>query len=321
MATAFLTGGAGFIGSRLARLFINRGDRVIVFDTFKQYIIPDPAAKMPNLLIRLKDIIDHIELIQGDTLEKDYLRRTLARIKPDIIVHMAALPLAFMAIEHSGETCQSILGSTVNLLEIMRDFEHPCRLVYTSSSMVYGNFVTEQVTEESPNDPKELYGSFKLAGEIVARGFMKCYGLDISIVRPSAVYGPYDSNQRVIQKFISSALRKETLKIDGDGSMKLDFTYIDDTAQGLFLAATHPNAKGETFNITRGHGRSLKEVLNLIQKEIPTLNIEYGPVPSYMPKRGTLEIDKARILLGYEPKWNLEQAIPQYIEHLRHHPI
>jgi len=91
------------------------------------------------LLIRLADIFDKIELVQGDTLNKDYLRRTLNRIKPDIIVHMASLPLAVVAIEHSEEAFDSILNSTVNIMEIIRDFSHPCRLVYISSSMVYGN--------------------------------------------------------------------------------------------------------------------------------------------------------------------------------------
>ena len=321
MAKVLITGGAGFVGSRVAKLFVDRGDEVYIFDTFKQYLLPDPKAEQPNLLIRLQDFIDQIELIQGDTLEKDHLRRTLTKVKPDIIVHMAALPLAFMAIEHSEDAFRSILGSTVNFLEIVRDFEHPCRLVYTSSSMVYGNFATDPVTEESPTDPKEIYGSFKLAGEVVCRGYMKCYNLDVTIVRPSAVYGPYDANQRVIQKFITKALSGKPLHVDGDGSMKLDFTFVDDTARAIFLAATHPAAKGETFNVTRGGSRSLRDVIDIIKESVPGLSVEYGPVPSYMPKRGTLSIEKARKLLGYEPEYDLERGVKLYVEHLRTHPI
>lgn len=321
MSKVFITGGAGFVGSRVAKRFVDQGDQVYIFDTFKQYLLPDPSATPPNLLIRLKDFIDKIELIQGDTLNKDHLRRTLNRVKPDIIIHMAALPLAFMAIEHTEDAFQSILGSTVNFLEIVRDFDHPCRLVYTSSSMVYGNFVTDPVTEDSPKDPKEIYGSFKLAGEVVCRGYMKCYGLDVAIVRPSAVYGPYDANQRVLQKFISRALKGEALKVDGDGSMRLDFTYVDDAAQAIELAATKPEAKGETFNITRGQAESLKSAIDIIQKEIPGLQVEYGPVPAYMPKRGTLDVTKARTLLGYEPQYDLAKGLKIYIDHLRKNPI
>lgn len=321
MARVLITGGAGFVGSRVARKCVERGDEVFVFDTFKQYLLPDPSADQPNLLIRLKDFIDKIELIQGDTLEKDHLRRTLAKVKPDVVVHMAALPLAFMAIEHSEDAFRSILESTVNFLEIIRDMERPCRLVYTSSSMVYGDFAGDSVTEEAPTDPKEIYGSFKLCGEIACRGYMKCYGLDVTIVRPSAVYGPYDANQRVLQKFIQRALAGEPLKVDGDGSMRLDFTYVDDAAQAIFLAATHPAAKGQTFNVTRGRSRSLKEAIDIIRTVIPELSVEYGPKPSYIPKRGTLDIDRAKTLLGFEPEYDLERGIPEYIEHLRTHPI
>jgi len=321
MAKVFITGGAGFVGSRVAKLFVERGDEVFIFDTFKQYLIPDCEATPPNLLIRLRGIMDKIELVQGDTLNKDHLRRVLNRIKPDIIIHMAALPLAFMAIEHTEDAFQSILGSTVNFLEIVRDFDHPCRFVYTSSSMTYGDFVTDPVTEESPQSPKEIYGSFKLAGEIVCRGYMRCYKLDLAIVRPSAIYGPFDANQRVIQKFISRALRGEAIKVDGDGSMRLDFTYLDDAAQAIFLVGTHPAAKGETFNITRGEARSLKDVLDAIQKEIPELNVQYGPVPSYMPRRGTLDVTKAKTLLGYKPEYDLERGVKLYIDHLRKNPI
>ncbi|MGE4557317.1 MAG: NAD-dependent epimerase/dehydratase family protein [Desulfovibrionaceae bacterium] len=321
MSKVFITGGAGFVGSRVAKRFVDRGDDVYIFDTFKQYIIPDPEATPANLLIRLKDFIGDVRLIQGDTLNKDHLRRTLNQIKPDIIIHMAALPLAFMAIEHTEDAFNSILASTVNFLEIVRDFEHPCRLVYTSSSMVYGNFVTDPVTEDSPKDPKEIYGSFKLSGEIVCRGYMKCYDLDLAIVRPSAVYGPYDANQRVIQKFIAKALAGEPLHVDGDGSFRLDFTFVEDAAQAIELVATHPAAQGETFNITRGEARSLKEVIDILRKQFPNLEVEYGPAPAYMPKRGTLDVSKARNLLGYKPEYDLERGVSLYVDHLRNHPI
>ena len=125
----------------------------------------------------------------------------------------------------------------------------------------------------------------------------------------------------MLQKFISRALNGEALKVDGDGSMRLDFTYVDDAAQAIELAATKPEAKGETFNITRGQAESLKSAIDIIQKEIPTLKVEYGPVPAYMPKRGTLDVTKARTLLGYEPQYDLAKGLKIYIDHLRKNPI
>ena len=321
MPKVFITGGAGFVGSRVVQRFLSDGYDVTVYDTLKQYLPPDPSAPGVNLLARLADVIDRIKMIQGDTTNRDHLRRSLNAVRPDILVHMAALPLASVAIEQSEEAFGSILESTVNVLEVMRDFDHRCRLVYTSSSMVYGDFKEPKVAEDAPTVPKDIYGSFKLAGEVVVRGYASAYDLDTVIVRPSAVYGPFDANQRVLQKFVTKALRGEPLRVDGDGSARLDFTYVDDAAQGIHKVAVHPKASGETFNVTRGESRSLREAVDLIRAEVGEVAIEYGKPPAYMPERGTLDITKARTLVGYEPEYDLERGLQQYVAHLRSHPI
>ncbi len=321
MQKAFITGGAGFIGSRVVREFLNAGYDVAVFDSFKQYVAPDPNATPVNLLARLADISDDISLMTGDTLNKDYLRRALTRFKPDVIVHMAALPLANVAIEQTEEAFDSILTSTVNVLEVVRDFEHPCPVVYTSSSMVYGDFLTPTVTEEAPKDPKEIYGSIKLAGEIISSGYRKRYDIDVRTVRPTAVYGPFDANQRVLYKFITRALNGQPLRVDGDGSMALDFTYVDDTANGIFRVATNDTAAGETFNIARGKSETLSKAISIISETIVDVEVHYGEIPSHVPKRGTLDVSKARELIGFAPKFDLERALPRYIEHLKENPI
>jgi nucleoside-diphosphate-sugar epimerase len=187
--------------------------------------------------------------------------------------------------------------------------------------MVYGDFRSSTVSETDNTEPKEIYGSLKLAGEIMVRGYANAYGLDTAIVRPSAVYGPYDSNQRVLQKFVTRALKQLPLKIDGDGSSRLDFTYVDDAAQGIYKVATHPDGAGQTFNITRGESKSLREAVEIIQSELGNVSIEYGPPVGYMPDRGTLDITKAQTLVGYEPAYSLEEGLARYIEHLRHHDI
>jgi UDP-glucose 4-epimerase len=321
MKKAFITGGAGFIGSRVVREFLKDDYEVTVYDSFKQYVSPDPEAEPINLLARLADIHEDIRLVTGDTLNKDFLRRTLNSTRPDVIVHMAALPLANVAIEQTEEAFDSILSSTVNILEVVRDFDHECPVVYTSSSMVYGDFQTPSVTEEAPKDPKDIYGSIKLAGEIISAGYRKRYGIDVRTVRPTAVYGPFDANQRVLFKFISRALNNQPLHIDGDGSMALDFTYVDDTANGIFRTATTDAAKGETFNIARGKSETLSTAVSIISETIGDVEVEYGEVPAHIPNRGTLDVTKARDLLGFEPQYGLERALPAYIEHLRNNPI
>ena len=321
MKKVIITGGAGFIGSRVVREFLAADYAVTIFDSFKQYVAPDPEAEPVNLLSRLADVTDDISIVTGDTLNKDFLRRTLNKTRPDVIVHMAAWPLANVAIEQTEEAFDSILSSTVNILEVMRDFDHECTIVYTSSSMVYGDFQTPSVTEQAPKDPKDIYGSIKLAGEIISSGYRKRYGIDVRTVRPTAVYGPGDANQRVLYKFITRALRGEPLRIDGDGSMALDFTYVDDTANGIFRIATSDSAKGETFNISRGKSETLGAAVSIISETIGDLKVEYGDIPDHIPNRGALDITKARNLIGFDPQYSLERALPTYIEHLRHNPF
>jgi nucleoside-diphosphate-sugar epimerase len=302
----------------VARHFLRAGYDVHLYDSFVVYSVPDPQREQPNFAFRLRDIYPSIKLVRGSTLDKDFLRRTLTAVAPDVIVHMAAMPLAAIAIEHTEEAFQSILNSTQNILEIMRDSSKQTRLVYVSSSMVYGDFKAAEVDEEEhPKNPKDIYGAFKLAGEIVVSAYAKNYGVDYVTCRPSAVYGPTDTNQRVIQKFIQAALRGQPLVLDGDGSMKLDFTFVEDTALAIFLASTTPGASRKTFNVTRGEGRSLKDLVDIIRTHVPGTTVQHREAPKYMPLRGTLSIARARKELGFEPQVSLEEGVRRYVEHLR----
>ncbi|QIG48362.1 NAD-dependent epimerase/dehydratase family protein [Nordella sp. HKS 07] len=318
---ALITGGAGFIGSQVARHFLRAGYGVYLYDSFVIYSVPDPASVQPNFAFRLKDIFPSIHLIRGSTLHKDFLRRTLTEIAPDVIVHMAAMPLPAIAIDYTEEAFQSILNSTLNILEIMRDAQTQARLVYISSSMVYGDFQTPEADEdEHPKNPKDIYGAFKLAGEVVVSTYGRNYGIDFVTCRPSAVYGPTDTNQRVIQKFIQAALHDKPLVLDGDGSMQLDFTYVEDTALAIYLAATTPAASGKVYNVTRGESRSLKDLIEIIRKHVPHTTVVHREAPKYMPVRGSLSIARARRDLGYEPRVSLEEGVRLYVEHLRNNP-
>ena len=190
MQKVFITGGAGFIGSRVVREFLAVNFDVTVFDSFKQYVAPDPRAKPVNLLARLADVSDDISLVTGDTLNKDFLRRTLNRARPNVIVHMAALPLANVAIEQTEEAFDSILSSTVNILEVVRDFDHECPVIYTSSSMVYGDFQTPSVTETAPKDPKDIYGRSSSPGRSSAPATANATGSTCALSAPRPSTAP-----------------------------------------------------------------------------------------------------------------------------------
>src|SRR3989339_486018 len=314
MKKVFITGGAGFIGSYVVREFLKHGYKVFVYDAFKQYMTVDPGKESFDLRQRLKEVWKKITVIRGDTMNKDFLRRSLNHVRPGIIIHTAALPLASEAIEHTEEALDSILLSTFNMLEIMRDFKHRCRFVYISSSMVYGDFRKTIVSEDHPTDPKDIYGAFKRATEIVVKAFGKRHNIDFSIIRPSAVYGPGDANKRVLYQFISRALEGRPVQVAGNGSMKLDFTYVKDLAAGIYRVAVSSQCSGKIYNMTRGEAKSLAEAVGIIKKHIPGLRIEHQPVPAYMPKRGTLDVKRARRDAGYSPGYSLERGLHEYIE-------
>jgi nucleoside-diphosphate-sugar epimerase len=312
-----VTGGAGFVGSYVVRRLLRGGHEVIVYDSFVQYMVPDANRLQPNVALRLKDVQDRIRIVRGSTLEKDDLRRVITAEHPDVIIHMAAMPLAALAIQRSEEAFHSILTSTRNILEILRDLETSCRLAFASSSMVYGDFLTECVTEDHPKNPRDIYGAFKLCGEIMIRAYAQNYDLDTAMFRPSAVYGPFDANDRVIQRFIRAALAGQPLIVHGDGSMRMDFTYVEDCADGIVACALHPAARGEVFNVTRGEARSLSDLVAILQTHFPDLTIEHCPKPDHVPLRGTLDVGKAQRMLGYVPKVSLEEGIARYVDHMK----
>jgi nucleoside-diphosphate-sugar epimerase len=211
--------------------------------------------------------------------------------------------------------CDVILKGLLNLLESARK-HNVKRFVFISSSMIYGDFDQDCNPETASTNPIEPYGIMKLCAENLVRNYNRLYGLEYSIVRPSAVYGHYDVVDRVLSKFIVKAKANETMSINGAG-LALDFSYVDDIADGMILCATHPKAANETFNITRGVSRTLVDSGNIIINETNSnskLIIEEND--GKYPKRGALDITKAKDLLGFNPTVNLEEGLAQYINSL-----
>lgn len=312
-----VTGGAGFIGSFICRNLLKRGYQPVIYDEYIQYISPLESQYHKHLAYRFRGIKDKCIFERGDTRHKLNLRDVISRHEPEAIIHMANMPLADLSFHHPEEAVSSILGGTVNILDALPEFSFVKRLVYASSSMVYGDFLEIPCPEDHPKKPKDIYGATKYAIETLIEAYGRRHGIKYNIVRPSAVYGPTDANRRVSQIFIENALRGETLELHGGGEAMLDFTYVEDIAQGLVLATITPDVENETFNITTGNGRSLLEYAEIVQKYIPGLDIKIMPHRGHRPKRGSLSIEKAGKLLGYKPQYSLETGIPIYIDYLR----
>jgi nucleoside-diphosphate-sugar epimerase len=317
-----LIGGAGFIGHALALELKERGADVHVIDSLSvnnllYYTALAPDVPSRDLYLRIidqrlrklhaADVPVHVQ----DAREYHELSRRLLEIEPETVVHLAAVAHA----TRSNKDPMSTFGHSLRTLENALDYSrtNASHFVYFSSSMVYGNFLTPVVSEDHLLDPVGVYGALKLAGEKIIQAYKQVFDLDYTIIRPSALYGPGCVSRRVSQVFIESALVGDTLRVDGEGDERLDFSYIDDVVDGVCRAIAHPAARNEAFNITTGASRTLAELIAIVQEHFPEVAVEFVERDALRPYRGTLSIDKARRMIGYEPRTTLEDGLDRYV--------
>jgi len=318
METVFINGGAGLIGAAVARKLIGRGYRVVVFDSFMHYISPLKIAIKNYIDLRFQGIEDRVIIERGDTTNASHARRILDKYTPEYILHLAAVPIADLSNVHIEEAVSNIFQGTVNMLEAASGMGQLKKFLYVSSSMIYGDFETIPCPEEHPKRPKDIYGGCKYAGEIMTGVFGQRFRVPYTIVRPSAVYGPFDVNRRVSQIFVENAFTGKPLRLHGGGKLTFDFTYVDDIADGLILALLKDEAIGEAFNITYGRSYSLYDFAMILKRLIPSVQIEIvDEVDQHRPLRGALSIEKARRLLGYNPAFPLERGLKLYVDTYR----
>jgi len=319
-----LIGGAGFIGHHLALELVSRGAQVEVIDSLQVnnliQLTADASSDPYNRELYLRIINQRLDLMReaGIALHpqdaRDYhaLSRILAAAKPNVIVHLAAVSHAgrsnkdpYSTFDHSLRTLENALDAARGLVE---------HFVFLSSSMVYGNFLTESVDEDHVLSPIGIYGALKVGGEKIVIAYQQVFDLPYTIIRPSALYGARCVSRRVGQVFIENALRGAKLRVDGEGSEKLDFTYIDDLVDGICLTIQHPGARNQIFNMTYGSSRPISDLIRIMQPYFPNLEVESVERDQLMPTRGTLSIDRARRMLGYSPAHPLDKGFPKYIE-------
>jgi nucleoside-diphosphate-sugar epimerase len=317
-----LVGGAGFIGHSLALTLMERGADVHVIDGLSVnnllHYTALPAGT-PNRELYLKIIQQRLQKLQAAGVPfhlqdaRDYhgLSRVLGEIEPQTVVHLAAIAHAGRSNKDPMSTFDHSQRTLENALDYARGkAEH---LVFFSSSMVYGNFNQPVVDEGYHCEPLGVYGALKFAGEKMVIAYKQVFDLDYTIVRPSALYGPGCVSRRVSQIFIESALVGDKLRVDGDGDERLDFSYIDDVVDGVIRCIAHPNARNETFNVTTGGSRSLRELIDTVRAHFPEVEVEYVERDALRPYRGTLDISKARDLIGYDPRTTLEDGVDRYV--------
>jgi nucleoside-diphosphate-sugar epimerase len=303
-----VTGGLGFIGHNVVRNLEQLGHSVIITDTQTTYGIV-PKDELDYLISeRLKKITTD-SIYRIDITDQGGIDRVVRDHKPDVVIHMASFPRQKVVNANPSHGAHVMVEGLLNVLESAKRHRVE-RVVYISSSMVYGDF-KDQVTEDSECNPIGQYGIMKLAGEQLVKDYHRRGAFDYVIIRPSAVYGPLDVEDRVIAKFMLAALRGETLKVNG-AEETLDFTYVDDAADGIVSAATCISGANCVYNITKSHSVSLLEAAEMIVRIVGKGTVEVRDKDSDFPSRGALDIDRARIMLGYNPKVNAEEGFKRY---------
>jgi nucleoside-diphosphate-sugar epimerase len=311
-----VTGGLGLIGHNIVNKLESLGHTVTIVDNKTNYGII-PADELNYLMRERIKKIKTSAVFNVNIADYYEMNELINDDKPEIIIHLASFPRQKVVNANPRLGSVTMSEGLINLLELAKKYQVK-RFVYISSSMVYGDF-TDDVTEDAICKPQGQYGIMKLAGEWLVKDYTRSCNLEHTIIRPSAVYGPLDVEDRVISKFILSALRGQTLKVNG-ANETLDFTYVDDAAEGIVAAALSENAVNKTYNITKSHSRTLKYAAELAVKLAGKGSIEIKDKDADFPSRGALNIDAARNDFGFDPKTDVEEGFKIYYDWIVNSP-
>lgn len=310
-----VTGGLGLIGHNVVRRLLDLGHEVFVTDTRTNYGLV-PQDELDYLMSERLKKIPEVELTTHriDISDPEGIDWLMRHYDPDTVIHMASFPRQKVVNVNPMIGSRAMSEGLLNLLEASKK-HNVCKFVYISSSMVYGDF-TDDVAEDAVCRPQGQYGIMKLAGEWLVRDYSRRDLFDHVIIRPSAVYGELDVEDRVISKFLLTAMRNGTLKVNG-ATETLDFTYVEDAADGIVAAALSPDANNKTYNITKSHSWSLLDAANLAVKIVGRGTVEVRDKDADFPSRGALNIDRARRDFGFDPNVDIEEGFQRYYEWLK----
>lgn len=301
-----VTGGAGFIGSHLAETLLKEGHSVRVLDNFA-------TGKRSNL----KDIERDAEIIEGDIRDPDTCLSACREI--ECVWHLAALGSVPRSIADPMTSHQVNITGTLNMLLAARE-AGVRRLVFASSSSVYGGNPELPRVETQHPMPLSPYANTKLAAETYVRQFAWLYDMETVALRYFNVYGPKQDPASiyaaVVPKFISALKAGQSPIIYGDGEQSREFTYVADCVRANILAGTRPaeGISGEQFNVAAGRPVTVNKLFALVQAEVGVdIPAQYEPPRAGDVKFSDSNINKARSKLGFDPKWLIEDGIRETV--------
>ena len=315
MKNILITGGAGFIGSHVAQRLLRDGKHVAVVDNLDDYY-PE-ALKLANL-DEVK-ATGAFEFFPIDIRDGEKLRHSFSSFKPDAVIHLAARPGVRMSfLQSEAYTSINVLGTT-QIFEISRQTGVQ-RVVFASSSSVYGQSSRARFREDADiSRPLSVYAATKVAGEAAAYTYSHAYPLSVICLRLFTVYGPRQRPDLAIRKFAGMILAGEEVPIFGDGSLKRDYTYVDDTVDGIVRALEVP-ANFDVFNIGNSHPMSINEMVDSLGKALQQpVRRRFIPTPAGEMLLTHADLTKARATLGYSPRINFGDGIERFAKWLRFH--
>jgi UDP-glucuronate 4-epimerase len=306
MLKILVTGGEGFIGSWIVEKLSQMGHRVTTLDSGETYDVIQREGLDRLCQWRQRNWKKVIKISGNVTMPLD---RVWLR-KQDIVIHLASYPRARIVHDHPEMGVENIVVGTTGMLQDCVEYGIK-RFVYISSSMIYGDFADGADEKTTPN-PINIYGEAKLAGERLTKQFNRAFGLEYVIARPSGVYGAGDIPDRVLSKFFAAAMNNRDISVHGADN-KVDFTYVEDAADGIIRCALEKQAANKIFNITAGSATSLGDAAEkIIQLTGSKSRIKDTGKNKLYPDRGSLDISQAQQLLGYQPQQSFDQGLKKY---------
>lgn len=309
-----VTGGAGFIGSHVVEALLNKGFEVAVIDDFNDFY--DPAEKHQNI----EGFRGNIKLFEGNICDSGFLNSTFKEFHPNKVIHLAARAGVRPSILNPLLYSQVNIDGTVNILEACIE-NNMKQIVFASSSSIYGDNKTVPFSEVDPvNNPISPYAATKRAGELMAYTFHHLHGLPVTCLRLFTVYGPRQRPDLAIRSFMEKIESGQEISIFGDGSMKRDFTYVDDIVQGILAALEKPLGY-EIINLGNESPVSVSEMVSAIEKVLgKKANISFEPEKPGDVQITYANIAKAKELLGYAPQTKFEDGLTKMANWLRERP-
>ncbi len=305
-----ITGGAGFIGSHVTESLLKRGDKVVCIDNFNDYYSPEQKKNNVKGFEKHKSY----KLFNSDILNYPEMESIFLEEEPDKVIHLAAKVGVRPSLKNPISYVDNNVKGTLHILKLTQQLEAK-KLVFASSSSVYGANTKVPFSEEDPTDrPLNPYGATKKAGELLCYSYHSMHNMSISCLRFFTVYGERGRPDMAPLKFTRLISEGKEIEVYGNGKTKRDYTYVGDIVQGV-MAALDIQLGFETINLGNSNAIELRHLIATIEKEVgKKAKIKQMPMQKGDMVETYADISKAKKLLGFMPKTNIEEGIKRLVK-------